>query len=235
MQCRVAALPAKNPAMHVRHARRASLPVLVMMLLGAASSGCALTSLTLDPSHQARSVQAPSRGQGREIVLVAPFDDNRTITHRCGMKKNGYNWDTADIHCQTAPNLVLAQLLQEALLAAGFQVRTTADAVSPSTLRVAGSLTMFFVEPKVGAFTFSPEADIEVHLTATTATGLRAERRFYSKAVATALAGTDARFQQAYDTATRVMIDRLVDAIVALAHRYPAPAAPRVATAEVQR
>ena len=207
------------------------------MLLGAASSGCAITNLTLDPSHQARSIQAPHRGQGREIVLVSPFDDARTITHRCGMKKNGYNWDTADIHCQTAPNVMLAQLLHEALVAAGFQVRSSADSVSPSTLRIAGSLRFFFVEPKVGAFTFSPEADIELHLVATTATGLRADRRFYSKAVASAFAGTDARFQLAYDTATRMMIERLVDAIVALANRYPAtPAgAPRVATTEVRR
>jgi hypothetical protein len=224
--------------MRLSHRRSASLAVLaVAILLCTASTGCALTSLTLDPSHAARSIQSPHRGQGREIVLVSSFDDARTIRNRCGMKKNGYNWDTADIHCQTPPNVMLAQLLREALVAAGFQVRSSTDSVSPSTLHVGGALRFFFVEPKVGAFTFSPEVDIELQLVATTATGLRTDRRFYTKAAADAFAGTDAKFQSAYDMATRMMIERLVDAIVALADRYPAvPAvAPAVAMTEVRR
>jgi len=53
---------------------------------------------------------------------------------------------------------------------------------TPAALRIDGVLLQFFLEPAIGAVTFTPEADIELTLVASSQSGLYAERRFYLKA-----------------------------------------------------
>jgi hypothetical protein len=62
-------------------------------------------------------------------------------------------------------------------------------------LRLEGKLLQFFVEPKVGFVTFTPEADIHVRLVASSPSGLLAERDFYVKGEETSLIGTENNFQ----------------------------------------
>jgi hypothetical protein len=185
------------------------------------ASGCALTNMTLDTPVHARVTQATTIGDGREIALVVPFVDARSTPKRCGMKKNGYNMDTADILCAEPPNQWLAALLAEELRKAGFHVATDPGQVGPGALRLEGTLTQFFLEPDVGMFTFSPEADIELRLTATAPSGLNAERRFYSKGRETALSGLETNFRAAADTAVRDMLARVVTAVANLVQQYP--------------
>jgi hypothetical protein len=93
-------------------------------------------------------------------------------------------------------------------------------------VHVHGEVQQFFVEPVLGFFTFSPEADVAVRLVVSTSSGLLAERRFYFKASHEALVGTEDKFQSASDAVTRDTVQGMVDAIVTLLNRYPALGAP---------
>jgi hypothetical protein len=167
-------------------------------------------------------------GHGRTIVLIAPFVDRRPQVMRCGMKKNAYGWDTADVYCGTPPDLLIAQLLEQELQAWGFRVLVNppeeALAAEPPVLIIRGELVQYFVEPVVEVFTVSPEADIEVRLTATSPAGLVAVRNFYVKGTETSFSGADYNIQYAHDTALREVVLSLGKSIVSLANRYPMPA-----------
>jgi hypothetical protein len=198
--------------------RTIALLVCAAALAGSAS-GCALTSLTLPPPPlEASGIQT---GRGRHIVVAMPFRDERPITDRCGMKKNGFGWDTADIHCALPPPIWMAQRLVDMLRVAGFTVSTDPATAGPDAVRLEGVMTQFFVEPDVGFFTFSPEADIEIRLIATSGSGLVAERRFYTKHREVALAGTERRFELAHEQAARQMMTAMMFAVVGLMDRFP--------------
>lgn len=191
---------------------------LVAVLL-VASSGCALTNMKLTPPQGPVGANL-SGGRQRVIALAVPFADERPQRDRCGMKKNGYNMDTANVYCAEEPARFLATLLATELQASGFVV---VAAVPPSgdAVKLEGHLLQFFVEPKVGFFTFTPEADVHVRLVASSASGLLAERHFYVKGIETSLVGTESNFQLASDSAVRAIVKDMVAAIVSLLDRYP--------------
>ena len=85
------------------------------------TSGCAFTKMTLPLPTEGLTDTVPG-GAGRQVIVTVPFDDAREIRDRCGMKKNGYNMDTADAVCETDPNQWIAQLLADELRASGFTV-----------------------------------------------------------------------------------------------------------------
>jgi hypothetical protein len=137
------------------------------------------------------------------------------------MQKNGYGMDTADVGCTVPPPVWLAQTLAHALTTAGFRVNTNPAMQRPSSVRIDGTVLQFFVEPDVGFFTFTPEADISVRLVVSSQSGLYAERTFYFKGVETSLVGTESNFQKAADTATTQAVTVMVKAITMLLDRYP--------------
>lgn len=137
------------------------------------------------------------------------------------MKKNGYNMDTADILCSANPARYLAKLLAAELDKAGFEVQYKTAAASSEGVQLNGQILQFFVEPKVGAFTFTPEADVHVRLSATSASGLKAERDFYVKWEETSMVGTEDNFQIAADKATFGVVINMAQAVQELIQRYP--------------
>jgi hypothetical protein len=223
--------------------RRACRLVAVAVAAALCAPGCALTNMTLETPPHARVTMATSVGQGREIALVVPFADRRAMPQRCGMKKNGYNMDTASILCAEPPNQWLAAVLAEELRKAGFRVATDPGQAGPGALRLEGTLTQFFLEPDVGFVTFTPEADIELRLVATAPSGLVAERRFYAKGREPAMFGTEDNFRLAADSAVRDLLVRVVIAVTELVRQYPdlgqpphvAASAARRAGGEVRR
>jgi hypothetical protein len=147
---------------------------LVITALGALSSACAFTDVPLTLPTQGLADTVPG-GQGREVIVSIPFSDAREIRDRCGMMKNGYNMDTADAVCQSDPNTWIAKLLADELRTSGFSVLTGDEDTRPSAVRVEGSLLKLFVEPVIGFWAGSLEADLSVELRATTQTGLDAK------------------------------------------------------------
>jgi len=163
-----------------------------------------------------------SGGNGRQVVVVVPFSDERVIRDRCGMQKNGYNMDTASAICQTDPNAWIAQLLASELRAAGFTVLDEKAAHRPGALHVAGSLIKIFVEPVIGAWSGSLEADLSVRLQVRTETDLDAKRTFFVKGwKGGQLVSTAQPYHTALDRATQAILDEMVRAILELMDRYP--------------
>jgi hypothetical protein len=180
--------------------------------------GCAFSNLTVHPPSGpiASGIRG---GQGREIVLEVAFSDDRPTPKRCGMQKNGFNADTANVFCSREPSAYLAELLANELKEVGFTV--TPEPQSSDPLKIHGKLLQFFVEPKLGLLSFTPEADIYVHLTAASQSGLMAERDFYVKGEETSVFGWEKNFQLATDEATRRIIKEMAAAILALCDRFP--------------
>ncbi len=192
------------------------IPMLALL-----ACGCAFTPIPLTlPTRGLEETVAG--GQGRQVVIAQPFADERQIHDRCGMQKNGYNVDTADAVCQSPPDAWIAKLLADELRASGFTVLDPSDPSRPSALHVDGTLLQLFVEPVLGAWTGSLEADLSVKLRATTSTGLEAERTFFVKGwKGGQLASTMQPYHTALDRATQAILDEMVRAILELMDRYP--------------
>jgi len=191
---------------------------LIILLL--ACSGCAFSNLTVQPPPAPRLL-GRCDDTSPSITLVVPFKDSRPQQWRCGMQKNGYNMDTANVYCASNPSTYLADLLAAELQSAGFAVHRRAETAPDGALLIEGQLLQFFIEPKVEAFTFNPEADIHIILLATSSLGLRAERDFYVKGTQEALMGAERNFQLAADEATQQIVRNMANAIQELLHRYP--------------
>lgn len=122
------------------------------------AGGCAFTQVPLD--MPVSGLATPLRGgNGRQVVVVEPFADQRPEAYRCGMQKNGYNQDTAAAVCRMPPDQWIAELLADELRAAGFAVLAPDAERNPNTLVVDGTLLQLFVEPVPGAWVASCEAD----------------------------------------------------------------------------
>jgi len=197
------------------------MAVTVLLVMQAA---CALTDMTVVPPEKGVATNLGG-GRGRAVQLILPLSDERPDRSRCGMKKNSYNMHTADVHCSAEPSRWLGDLLAGELRAAGFTVVSTTES-RPDAVRFEGRLLQYYLEPDVGFFTFTPEADVHVRLVATTPSGLNAERDFYVKGVETSLGGFESNFQAASDKAVRQIVKDMVTAVLQLMDRYPALGAP---------
>lgn len=195
---------------------RVALLVVCLSLL----SACAFTDVRIDPPPPETFTHL-SGGDGREIVVLRPFVDERQIRNRCGIQKNGFNMDTASAHCSAEPTTWLADFLAAELKAAGFVVTTDRAAGKPNTVTIEGSLFKFFVEPVIGFTTVTLETDIHIKLVATSPNGLDAERSFFVKGSYSALTGMASNFQQSGDEASRKIVKDMVSAILTLMNRYP--------------
>ena len=201
--------------------RRDRSGALGALLTVALSSACAFTTERLTLPTQGLA-QPLSGGRGRQVIVVAPFADERQIRDRCGMKKNGYNMDTADAVCQSDPNVWIATLLARELKTAGFTVVDEKEVHRPGALRVQGALLKIFVEPIIGAWSGSLEADVSIRLDVTTETGLVATRTFFVKGwKGGQQIIQNAAYHQALDRASQALLDEMVRAILELADRYP--------------
>jgi len=183
-------------------------------------SACAFTDVTIDTPASSLENKV-SGGNGRELVVLFPFADQRPNRARCGMQKNGYNMDTASALCQMEPSEWLSRKLIEELKASGFKVNTDRGPSKPSSVKIEGSLVQFFIEPVIGFWTITLETDIHIKLKATTANGLYADRSFYVKGNNTAMTGMASNFQPSVDEATNKVLKEMVSAILSLMNRYP--------------
>jgi len=198
--------------------------LVTLAVAGAVTSGCALTDVTLQPPPQFQVAPGSGRGQGREIVVVRPFRDARSAS-RCGMKKNGYNQDSASIFCR-APASMVADLVAEQLSQAGFRVLRDRRAASPSAIILTGSLEQLFVEPKNDYFSVEIETDLALRLWATRTDGFSAERRFYVKGDEATFFASEDDLQLSFDAGVRQLVIGVVGAVANLSESLPPPPPP---------
>ncbi len=203
------------------------LGTLALTLL-LASTGCAFANVDVHPPEMATPPKLPQPGdaaagpgRGREIIVLSPFADDRYEVARCGMQKNGYDADTADVKCTEPPGRWFADELAVALTRAGFRP-LRADAVpGPTTIVVRGSVRQLFLEPVGHFWTLTVEGDFAANLVVTSPSGLRAERTFYVKGEKESMASTQGTFQAAADTASYRLAREMVVSLTELLDRYP--------------
>jgi hypothetical protein len=188
--------------------------------IAALASACAVRDvpLTLPTKGLEDTIRG---GRGRQVIVTIPFEDGRE-PKRCGMRKNEYSVEVASVVCQSDPAVWIALLLADELRASGFDVLAAEAEHRPGALRIDGTLFKLFVEPVIGVWTSSLEADLAVTLRVSTQTGLEAERRFFVKGWK---GGVVVLSLQPYLTAThraaQALLDEMVRAIIELMDRHP--------------
>lgn len=191
-----------------------------MVLATGVLPGCGAADATIVFPEQGAVATGSRRGEGREVVLVRPFADQRH-EDRCGMKKNGYGSPIAKIFCSGDARSSLENLLVSELRGAGFKVLRDRAQAGPSTIILVGTLEKLFVEPDLNYFTSAYEADVALKLSARTTTGLWAERHFYVKGVEATVTGSDQDIQRSFDSGIRQMVTSVVGAVANLAEEIP--------------
>jgi hypothetical protein len=196
------------------------------------ASGCAFTTIPLTLPTRGLEETIPG-GRGRQVIVVQPFADQRPVRERCGMQKNGYNMDTASAVCQSSPDAWIAKLLADELRASGFTVLDGDESSRTTALRIDGTLLQLFVEPVIGAWSGSLEADLSVKMRATTTSGLEAERTFFVNGWKGGVAASTMQpYHTALDRATQTALAEMVRAILELMDRYPQLGGPIGTSAE---
>jgi hypothetical protein len=190
------------------------------LALAALTLGCAFGDVNVRKPLAQDVATSARRGEGREIVLVRPFANKRPQA-RCGMKKNGYNMDTANVFCDVPPETFLGDLLARQLAAAGFRVLADPRAAGPSTIVLTGVVEQLFVEPKADFFYATYETDVALELTAKTGAGLVATRTFYVKGSEATMFAASEDMQSSLDSGVRQLVSGVVGAVTNLADRYP--------------
>jgi hypothetical protein len=191
-------------------------------------AGCAFNDITVSAPRSFRIARGAGRGAGREVVVGEAFHDGRPETHRCGIKKNGYNAESANVFCAMPPHKMLADMLAIELSAAGFQVARDPGRAAPSAVVISGVLLQAFVEAKHDFVVAHNETDLGLKLIAKSMDGLWAERTFYVKGVDPFLFDVDGSAERSFHSGVRQMLTTTVAAIANLVETLP------VASAEVQ-
>lgn len=192
----------------------------LLMAVALLSTSCAFGTMKLELPRKGLD-KTIRGGNARQVIVVMPFMDRRD-RRRCGMKKNGYNMDTADVVCTTLPTRWFAELLATELRASGFVVLSEEDEHRPGALKIEGELLQLFVEPLIGAWSGSTETDLSVELTATTETGLVAKRTFFVKGwKGGVMAFTAQPFHTSTHRATQRLLKETVRAVIELMDAYP--------------
>lgn len=109
---------------------------------------CAFQDVTLPPVRSDAVKTGSRRGDGRQIVVMRPFLNQRPQP-RCGMKKNGYNADKANVLCGESPEIMLGDLIVAELTRTGFDVLNDRRQASPSAIVLLGAVQQTFLEQKV--------------------------------------------------------------------------------------
>lgn len=198
--------------------RRACSFILAVLLVPLA--GCALQDVHLKPPETGLKTAIPG-GKQRQVILAAPFSDQRQIRDRCGVQKGGYGNETAIAQCQGDPAEWIASLLKKELQASGFAVLTAQEGARDTALKIDGVLVKIFAEPVVGFWTTTVESDLHVKLVATSKTGLEAERTFFTKGELTSMIWPQGVFNDSLEDGMRDLLGKMVKAIIELMARYP--------------
>jgi len=155
----------------------------------------------------------PAEHARASVLVVGPFVDARKDRGRCGMKKNGYNGDAADILCAQPPATFLARRLAADLRAVGVDVREPPE---DADVRIEGTLLQFFTEAKASVFTVEMETDVHVRLTATATDGLVADREIFVKGSDSSGAPDDDVIQASVDDASAKIARTMSMSVLAL-------------------
>lgn len=191
---------------------------LALLALAASLSGCAST-VTAVLSYDGRS--GLSGGDGRRLVVVEPFDDERPVMGVCGEQSGSFGSGPA-VMCDREPALFVAASLIDELNRVGFEVERTdrpQKAVDAPVVR--GTLVQLYAQPTGGFSHFVMEVDIHVRLEVESVSGLVARRSFFVKGNRGVGGTAGAAVQESISDATNRIVKSMVAALLSLENQYP--------------
>ena len=194
----------------------------VLGLLVGALQGCATTVVAVLSSDVPTGL---SGGEGRRLVVVGPFDDERPVKGVCG-EQSGSLGSGPPVLCDREPAPFITSALVQALERAGFEVET-ADRPRPPTDApvVRGVLVQLYAQPTGGFSHFVMEADMHVRLEVQAPSGLVARRSFFVKGNRGVGGTAGAAVQESISDATNRIVKNMVAALLSLENEYPELAA----------
>jgi hypothetical protein len=195
---------------------RAHLALLVLLL--GTLTGCA-SKVTAVLSSDGRS--GLSGGEGRRLVVVAPFDDYRPVKGVCGEQSGNFG-SGPPVLCDREPAPFIASALIDELKRVGFEVETADRPRNPSDAPILrGELVQLYAQPTGGFSHFVMEADFHVRLEVHAQSGLVARRSFFVKGNRGVGGTVGGAAQESISDATNRIVKNMTAGVLSLVNQYP--------------
>jgi len=179
-------------------------------------------------------------GEGREVRVVTPFEDER-VRGKCpgDVKPDGDVRSKSvlpsaeeQLRCSDEPPGWFAERLIKALHGAGYTVIGIDEPGKGDVLEIRGALRSLTVESMAMMQSAIFEADVSLELRVSTTSGLVARRGFFVKASISKYGGGMGTLQDVLDESSTRAVRDMTAAIVSLTNRYPAMPLVPIASAE---
>ena len=121
------------------------------------TSGCALTTDTIDVPYQSTGPTTPVAGASAQTVAVAATDGRTTYRDRVSTKKNGYGMEMAPIVASNDIPQSVASALQQELTAEGYKMGSGHAQLSVEVVK-------FYNDFKSGFFAGDAVADVAINV-----------------------------------------------------------------------
>ena len=131
--------------------------LLCVIVLAAMTSGCALTTDTIDVPYVSTSPATPVAGASTETVAIAATDGRTTYRDRVGTKKNGYGMEMAPIVASKDIPQSVADAIQQELTAEGYKI-------GPGHAQLTIEVVKFYNDFKAGFFAGDAVADVALNV-----------------------------------------------------------------------
>jgi uncharacterized lipoprotein YajG len=131
--------------------------LICVVALAAMTSGCALTTDTIDVPYQSTGPASPVAGASSETVVVTAVDGRTTYRDRVSSKKNGYGMEMAPIVASNDIPQTIASAIQQELTAEGYKI-------GPDHAQLTIEVVKFYNDFKSGFFAGDAVADVALNV-----------------------------------------------------------------------
>jgi uncharacterized lipoprotein YajG len=179
---------------------------LIIVGLGLALQGCALTDAELDVGPDMEAInQGPISDATPLVFKVNDFEDARDDRERVGYKKNGFGQNMGDIDADEPVPVIVADAISAAAVANGHTIGEGGVAID-------GVVNRFWIETDINFTNIEIACDIEADITFT---DVATSREIYSSPYAGSYSdkkqmGTEKNFKEIIDGALGALIDEIV-------------------------
>lgn len=179
---------------------------LILVGLGLALQGCALTDAELDVGPDMEAInQGPISDATPRVFSVNDFEDARDDKERVGYKKNGFGQNMGDIGTDEPVPVIVADAISAAAVANG-------HTIGEGGIAIDGVVNRFWIETDINFTNIELACNIEADITFTdAATG----KEIYSAPYAGSYSdkkqiATEKNFKEIIDGALGALIDEIV-------------------------
>ena len=179
---------------------------LIIVGLGLALQGCALTDAELDVGPDMEAInQGPISDATPRVFKVNDFEDARDDKERVGYKKNGFGQNMGDIDTDEPVPVIVADAISAAAVANG-------HTIGDGGIAIDGVVNRFWIETDINFSNIEIACSIEADITFT---DVASNKAIYSAPYAGSYSdkkqmGTEKNFKEIIDGALGALIDEIV-------------------------